>query len=660
MVWDLKQTDSSVFATTSTGVFCLKNGNSRWVKCDTAVVHHLSITGNRIYLLSYDHYYVRQSANGGVEWTTRFLPDSIRQVRDWAGKGDTILLTTNALVWRSADGGHSWKSLHISAAFDHAYNAVEVVGDFFYLADRFRVYRSTDGLAWTALAPVPDTIASLAVFQLFGAADTLLAFTGANLWYSSNGGVQWQMATGDRSWGPLPPNFVRVGADWYAASGLLMRSSDAGKTWTKVAGSSQAPSDLWAVARGAGGTLVCGAQSSGIFVSSDKGEGFRPFDTGLAAAMLFDVAVAEDTVYTWDAEGISRSRFPGLLWDTAHLTQTALPGVSFSAMALRGHDLFVWQSGASLLRGRPGGAFMNVTPPGMLQEGYFLRLHVRADTLMVLDEAGGFYHSVDAGNIWQKRSFASDFQPKDVAIQGRALFWAASQGLFRSTGVSGGEQLMASLPVFPARLWATDSALWCMAAQNPPELFVFGKNTRSWQTCSVPWSTRFQALSHPKVSFWQQGKALVAAFEGEGVFISRDGGLVWKDFNEGLPDARFFMALGAGERWLAAATGKGLFFRAADTVTETRNFSLAAAPRGFDLFPNPASVFLHIVNRRSVAMTALCVYDLSGNLVERRALEAPWECRLHVAERMPAAGVYRVEVRWSDGRVASALWMFHP
>jgi photosystem II stability/assembly factor-like uncharacterized protein len=655
MIWDLKDNGKTAFATTQAGVFCLRTGSTAWEKCDTAQVHHLSVEGRRIYLVSYNHYFIRQSADQGHTWETKLLPDSIRQIRDWAGKGDTILITTNSHIWRSGDGGTSWQSQCIATAPEHYYNAIERIDSFFYVSSRFHIYRSTDGLQWSFVSSVPESAPNLAIFQLYGAADTLLAFTGLNLWQSSTGGKHWQTNLNGGAWGPLPPNFTRKGKYWYASAGYLRRSEDAGLTWNPVSGWMEFPADLWAIAV-SGGNILMGSQSLGVLTTSDQGVTFGYANQGIAAATIFDVAVYKDTAYVKDNRGILCTRLPNAHWDTTYLIHVEAPFEQEQMLLSYHQGHLLLQADERLLLRLANGTFKDITPPGGSSWSPPMRNFSKGDTLVIWQNYSPLYASSNAGDTWQAISFPTGWELFDVVLQGDTLFAATSKGLFKATSLKGAWDRVCFLPGLPARLWATDSALWCLHTGSESALYLLDKALVEWKYCSIKFPADFPAKAFPKVSFWKYGKSLISAFEGAGVYMSHDHGLTWEPFNEGLPPARFFKSLYTGDRWLAAATNIGLFFRSADASTSTTT-RVHQVP-DFLIYPNPTSDLLEVRSMDSRHIERVEIYDFSGKLMLCREVKSAMYQESHLAAFLPASGMYRIKVYWEGGRSGYASFLY--
>lgn len=646
MVWDMKSNEQAVFATQSNGVFRTFDGGQHWAKCDTARVHHLIVYRQQVMLLSYDHYFMRRSQDGGNTWTTRLLPDNIRFIRDWAEKDSIILIAANKNLWRSTDGGNTWAAKPIPGAAGDTYDAVEIIHNRFYVANQFQIFHSDDGLNWQALTSVPEPLPFLSVFQLYGQADTLLAFTGPRLFRSGDGGLSWTPAVvPSGTLGPLPPNFARYKNNWYAASGSLLVSRDAGLSWQMANGQSSAVADLWAAAA-AGDTVLCGSQTKGVFQT--RGDGFVPANRGLTGSMVSDVAFAADTLLAWDAQGISRTTGPLFAWDTAHLYATPLSGAPFSDLKVHRGRLFARQSGGHLMRSTDGGKSWQIaTPPGAMPEDIHFQLEHHGDTLFFLESAGTLWYTTDDGTIWKAATVPGAVTA--LAVQNKTVFAVADSKIYRAAnGVSTWVPLSSGPAGGISRIFATPDFLLSLVPGTVPLLFVSADAGQSWQPCAITWPPAFQGVQGQKVSIFQAGTVLIGAFERGGVWVSRDNGLHWAAFNKGLPASGKITEIAEHPRWFAAATGEGVFF------IEKSQLQILAATASFfkdemAVYPNPVGDVLNIDPKNGPPIQRISITDLRGQILLQKNREENisevWTIPVHT---LPP-GFYFLQIKQEGG-----------
>lgn len=619
-VWDLKSNARFVFVTQSNGIYRKAATGGNWTLCDTARVHHLTVRGAALLALSYDFHYLRYSTDHGAHWSGRPLPDSIRFARDWAFKDSLFVVSAAGRLWRSTDRGVSWRSQRIAGETEHAYDAVEVIGDWFYAANGLHLFRSADGLQWAPLAPVPALFG--AIFQLFGENNRLLAFTGPALYYSDNGGSSWQLAqTPAASLGPLPPNFAIQGGRWFAASGRMLVSDDLGAHWQPAPGNSQAAWDLWAVASGTDG-VFCGSQSTGIYRTDDLGQHFYPDNKGLSGSSVADVLFAGDTLYGWDVQGISRTTWPGFSWDTSHLYNGgAAPGDLFAFRQI----LFAKSAGSDLLRSADGGKnWKPVSLPGWTEQGQAVQHSIKGDTLFLWSAGGDLWHSTDGGLQWTHTGAElltrHGFKTEAWAVAAGACFLLSDGFIYRSEDGLKTWVLAGPAPATALRLFGVSGRLFALASGDTPELYVSADKGQSWQMAEVPWAPAFNGHPSLRVSLFEAGGVWTGAFEQGGVFWAPADALHWKPFAEGLPVPVKIKDMAQHQAVLALATNQGLFLRAVDDLKALHANDISNTRLPIRIGPNPGEgIFWVALETASPAQ--LHVYTPDGRLVHQKTLQ---------------------------------------
>jgi subtilase family serine protease/photosystem II stability/assembly factor-like uncharacterized protein len=237
-------------------------------------------------------------------------------------------------LWKTTNGGTSWTSMHWfpsevwSVAIDpHAPGIV-------YVGTASAVYKSTDGGATWG-----DELLSVAYIQAVAALPTtpttvLAATNYGGLYWSTNGGVDWNLATvnGGPSSSANVTSFTlhpTTAATVYAAGGDAFRSTDGGATWTTIPGvythtlaiDPTTPTTLYAGSAGGANslksiddgatwtpmtvptttvlavdpetpaTIYAGTTRRGMFKSTDAGDTWAAANSGLTAAEIRALAV---------------------------------------------------------------------------------------------------------------------------------------------------------------------------------------------------------------------------------------------------------------------------------------------------------------------------------------------------------------------------------
>lgn len=622
-VWDLKSNAQYVFATQSNGMYRIPAAGGVWERCDTARVHHLTVQGAVVLALSYEHHYLRYSKDHGDHWASVWLPDPLRFARDWAVKNGVWLVSANGKLWRSTNEGNTWATQQLVGEPAHAYDAVEVIGDWFYLANQSRLFRAADGLSWMPLPALPGVSPFESIFQLYGQNNRILAFTGQNLYYSGNSGNNWQTAnTPPGTLGPLPPNFAVLGQYWYAASGKLLVSTDEGASWSMASGNNEASADLWAVAA-SDTALLCGSQTLGIYQTNGVGQHFYPANRGLFGAAVSAVALRRDTLWAWDAQGISRSGWPALAWDTLHLYQTQTLGHTFDVLFVFQNALFAKQAGGTLQRSIDAGkTWQPLVLPGWMEQGQPFTFEANGDTLFLAAPPSALWQSVDAGAHWIDAAEVvlaqNGLKVEAFAVKNGAAFLLSGPTIYRSSDQMKTWVPMGDSPGQNARLLATPSRLFALVPSNTPQLFVSSDEGRSWLLSDLAWPPSFQGQLEQRVSIFQHANVLVGAFEQGGVFWAGLDGLHWQGFGEGLPESPKIRDLAIGSQILAVGTAEGLFWRPlSDLLVLSTGTSQPLIQ--VQVSPNPGTG-LFAISMDGEATASLEIVDVFGKRVLRQPM----------------------------------------
>ena len=320
--------------------------------------------------------------DGGATWTTLARWEKSVATRALAvafGAPPVIAVGGDDGVRLSRDGGKSWISSGTdvdglrqveSLAFDPKDPATLYAGTW------RQAFRSTDGGAtWTRIAEGMVLDATVYAWD-FDAKDS------RDIWVSTCGWVYHSGNAGDR-WTRFTQGFTnrrshavrrdptRPGVIYAATVGGLHRSSDGGRSWSRISRESLVVTSLAVDART--GRLYVGTEGEGVFVSDDAGTSLEPAAIGLAEGRVADLVAdpnAPSRVYffrayageesgVWAAEGTRVRR----------VSEDALPP-SASLAALTdgsGRTVLLLASASGLKLSRDGGVRWSAPadpPPG--------------------------------------------------------------------------------------------------------------------------------------------------------------------------------------------------------------------------------------------------------------------------------------------------------
>ena len=462
-----------------------------------------------------------KSTNGGTSWqiVTDLEGVSIVNVAfDPADHQQMLLLTSEARVWRSIDGGDSWSELAAKPPLSAvgirgkiAYNPYTTGEVWIASSTPAGICKSTDaGASWND------------VTEANGMGGWDLAFTGPlDVWTTRNrttdGGASWDMfgtiyGYGQLTFDPLDHRIAYLGDDVYG----VQKSTDGGATWEVkdqgLAGLSCASMD------------VSAADPLRVYAAMGGTPGIHRSDDGAHVWTLFPlpsaggaVAVREDPT---DSPACLRAELRGLLQEHGS-----------------GRDLGQTWDGTRHLRCRAGWPW--VMEPDPFQPGHLL---VGWGTGMYLTGPAYLYASSDFGASWQQVAMPQTIDMiNDIAFDpgtsGLVYLTTNGTGVYRSTD-GGGSWARIDDPDEQPGLQSTGYEGAIAIATHPQHLVT------------VAGSDGYLYRSADEGATWQRSKS--AEYGGMDMFVDGDSTRLYRGTGEGL-----FFSKDVGDSWTRAAGAFG-------------------------------------------------------------------------------------------------------
>lgn len=307
LLYDLETTGYGLLAGTSAGVFLSTDRGLTW-RARTAGMTATSITGLALDTQDPARLYAGD-ANAGLFKT-------IHRGRPWLYLGDpydpqdpfiiarplqvdpeeplTVYAGTGGAVMKSTNGGRRWSAHGDLSCLGVTHLLMDLrETSRLYAAGRFATsacglnphacifYRSADaGETWQCVGGGRERLARPLGIDPFTSA--VYAQSEGHLLRSTDAGTTWTVLFENLSASSFAASPLVQGTLWAGGSGMVRRSRDGGSTWQDFsAGLPTAPIVALAPDPAAPGTLYAAA-AEGVFKSTDAGETWKPVGTGLA------------------------------------------------------------------------------------------------------------------------------------------------------------------------------------------------------------------------------------------------------------------------------------------------------------------------------------------------------------------------------------------
>ena len=505
---------------------------------------------------------IQRSSDAGGTWTTcGALPIDRRtghEATSLRAQGQHVYVSVQRTgVFGSADRCRTWKKLALPAPSDATPLVSFARGDRVIVRGATGSFLSNDaGGTWASIeAAAPDAL----TFEPY-CDSMLLAGTGRGLRVSRDQGRTWMSAGLDGRWVPAvtSPTCGTIYAavkDEQRWTYSVMRSLDDGKSWSPHH-AGLPPHPVYTLTS-ADKENVYAAGAGGVYRSSRGGgwEQVGPPDRAVVAVAAAPwnavLAAADDALYSM-AQDRSGWRML-LLGHEAHLTEDR-PMVSATALAVTtGGDIFAGGRYGILRSTDRGETWRRSGLPQTVTA-----VAATADRTLLAGTRTGVFQSADGGETWVHRPLLTA-QPEVLALSVAAdgAIFAATRGgeIFRST--TGGERWVpvGAVPGAVHALLATRSG--AVFAGNDFGVFQWRPQDNVWLPLA-PAEPR-SALLKIRALVQHPGGAVIAASDGQGIFVSGDEGRSWSRANDGLSVAGVLsLAVGPDGR-LYAGTAEGAF-----------------------------------------------------------------------------------------------------
>ncbi len=598
------------------------------------------------------------SVDSGESWTGTPLSDAVTSL---TCSGNT-LFAAGGLAYRSLDHGLTWTASTPGMATSAVISLLSI-GDSIIAGTFGHVFLSTDtGTTWTELGSgLPYTIVNSLAAAPDGAGNEI--FAGMGKFIGTSGEGVYLLSGVNGSWMRMDSGMTNHDVRTLLADhgglfagtygGGVFRSGNYGKTWSQANsgfGSAVVFTLRSGIGEGGVARLFAGA-GDGLYLSTDAGESWTLFDSGLGRIPVLSLNIKTDSSSTDMAMlagslhgEVFRSTDHGASW--GQLTSGLTQDETVASISANGSNVFA---------GTFDGGIFHSTNNG-IQWAQFSPVQTNIPVLSLAYEASiagdphvfagtfseGAFSSTDDGTTWTLASSGLDYWVHCFAIssfqlEANTILAGTNSGVYASTNDGASwttlglhNHVVVSLALPPPSETPGDTLIYAgtgesgvfrssdkgkswtevnsglgdstikslLVVQNtggPIELFAgtfYGGVFRSTDR-GDSWEAVDSGLTDTRANCFAAdrvggGTVLVAGTNG-GVFISTNSGTHWKAVNEGMTSMHV-SSLAMSDTFLYAGTEGGIWRRPLSEIITSVNPSGKILPREFMLYqnyPNP-------------------------------------------------------------------------
>ena len=349
--------EKTLYAVTPSGIYRLRKEATAWALIDTSIPISesrmpIAEFENTLYIVSTDEVFT--STNDGETWNELCPRPKGRAIRliitdEAQGHGSQshpamYLTLEDKGIFRSTDAGAQWRLLN-NGLIDQTITAVAAIENTVFAGTNTGLYRLNSGV-WEQLS----VAASEVIHSLVSHENNLYVVTGHDLFtlgllksrlkaegrivrgYNASSSRVFYSADLGESWTEITPKnkspFVRTptGIKLVVAGETLLllgiaelRSRDGGQTWTDLG----LDRDLFT--RGDFSTVAIDENTfynvsvSGVYRTTDGGESWQPFMSGIAGTRMQDLVAFNDRLYMHTGSDVFQSTDGGTSWKNVPL-----------------------------------------------------------------------------------------------------------------------------------------------------------------------------------------------------------------------------------------------------------------------------------------------------------------------------------------------------
>ncbi len=541
-----------IYAGTNGGVYVTRNDGANWQSVSVGLPIEPDVTAlamrDQNLVFAGTHSGVYRTRDAGMTWTladSHFADQYILCLVIDQKNPNTVYAGTTTTILRSDNNGDDWKDVGASLKSVYVSSlAIATDGQTIYAATNAGLYVSRNqGSTWQANSEglVADAIPQSVVITPHG----LLLGTAQGI-YRSKDGIAWSAVSGTASGlarllvnDPQQPDRVMA----ITAQGIV-KSNDGGGTWSPT---TSPVSNVPVLSLVPIQQNVYAGTARGVWKSSDNGANWQDRNNGLASTnvhYLLLTASNPSTLFAATRFGLHRSQDHGTTWSNSRgLTDPNV--VSLIADPSNPNTIFAGTWSSSVYWSTDGGAnFIQLVENLASNKAPVSSLYIQhpnaTSTLVYAGTlGGGLFKSEDGGKKWTLQTNGlTDTARVDTLtlIPPAALYAGTDHGVYRLDNTTATWQSVS------AKLALDETRFILYDPRQPQTLFVGLDSSgifRSddggiqWQPLgsdTFPARARLQTLAlNPN------NASLIYASTDRGMYRSENGGTTWNVVTEGLP-----------------------------------------------------------------------------------------------------------------------------